>query len=124
MGNFMEKDVIFEELLEDHWRHAYTWRGLKMDWLLERYEQPREAILSIMREIAHTHPSPEYPLAQTTCKSCGMGIVFMQDDQKQKSHPCDPQVRKILGGVDRKFHEGRESHFASCPDADWWRQKK
>ena len=117
----MEKGAIFEELLEDHWSHAYSWRCLDMDSLIERYEQPRETILSILREIAHTHPSPHFS-TKTTCKSCGMAIVFMHDERKDKSHPCDPWVRKILG-TDRRFHEGRESHFASCPDADWWRDK-
>lgn len=118
----MEKGAVFEELLENHWRHVYSWRGLEMDALIKRYELPRAEILSILCEIAHTHPSPDYP-AKTTCKSCGMAIVFMRDERKNKSHPCDPKRRKILG-VDGQFHEGRESHFASCPDAEWWRGKK
>ena len=116
----MEKGAIFEELLENHWRHVYSWRSLEMDTLIERYEQPRKVILEILREIAHTHPSPDVP-AKTTCKSCGMAIVFMQDEIKAKAHPCDPKIHRILG-VDRRFHDGRESHFASCPDADWWRK--
>ena len=115
----MKNGDIFEELLERHWRHVYSWRGLEMKSLIERYKQPRKVILEILRKSAHTHPHPDYP-SKTTCRSCGMSIVFMHNDEKQKSHPCDPRVRKILG-TDRRFHEGRESHFASCPDADWWR---
>ena len=118
----MEKGDIFEELLENHWRHTYSWRGLEMASLIERYEQPRETILSILREVAHTYPHPDYP-SKTTCRSCGMAIVFMFNDEKQKSHPCDPKVRRILG-MDRRFHDGRESHYASCPDAEWWREGK
>ena len=117
----MERGYIFEELLENHWRHVYSWRGLEMAFLIKRYKQPRDTILSILREVAHTHPSPDFS-TKTTCKSCGMAIVFMHDELKNKSHPCDPRVRKILG-VDRRWHEGRESHFASCPDAEWWRGK-
>ena len=120
----MTKDQLYVELLETHWLECYSWRGLEIASLEKRYVQDKATILSVMREIAHTHRNPDLPevIGEKACRSCGMPMVFMAVQGESKPHPCDIRQRKILTkrGV---FELGRESHFASCPDAEWWRKK-
>ena len=121
----MTKNEMYDELLEKHWLQCYSWRGLDIEDLQKRYEQDKETVLSVMREIAHTHRNPDLPrlVDEKACRSCGMPMVFMAVQGKSKPHPCDIRQRKILTkrGV---FEIGRESHFASCPDAKWWREEQ
>lgn len=50
-----------------------------------------------------------------TCSGaqCGRPIVWV--DLGGKPHPCDPAIRAIV--VDGKIVRGRESHYATCPNA-------
>lgn len=118
----MSKNEMYDELLE-HWRLTYSWRGLDIEVFQKRYGFDKETILATMREIAHVHRNPNMGRVkdEKPCRSCGMPMVFMDVIGKEKPHPCDVRERKILTkqGV---FEIGRESHFASCPDAAWWRK--
>ena len=116
----MTTNEIFNELYETHWRWTHSWWGLELSKLVVRYKLPREKILSILRDIATRYPSKTAQQKGTTpCKSCGMPIIFKVIAKTGNSHPLNPQQRKIL--VNGRFVEGHESHFAACPDAEWWR---
>jgi len=121
----MTKHEMYDCLLDQHWLDTYSWRGLQMKTLEKLFDQDKDVILATMREIAHTHRNPDRKRLkdEKSCRSCGMPIVFMDVEGARDPHPCDVRQRRILTkrGV---FETGRESHFASCPDADWWREKK
>ena len=79
----------------------------------------------------------------SNCRSCGAKIIWVKNEETEKSHPCDPELVSAdeaedgmtLVGEDGKIYRNagtnvlddemlyRVSHFATCPDADKWRRK-
>ena len=110
-----ETERLRDDLLKDHWMWAYSWRGVKLEFLEKGYDVPRAEILSIMRDIAHKYdPSNADKLPNSRCKSCGMRIFWGK--LNGADHPFDPKVL-VIGTAAGKVERGRESHFVSCPNA-------
>ena len=116
------RERLREDLLRDHWLWSYTWRGLKLQYLVNTYKVPVKEILPIMREIAIKHdPLNADKLPSSRCKSCGMRIFWGK--LKGEAHPYDPKLLTI-GTVTGEMVSGRESHFVSCPNAQYHRKAK
>lgn len=58
------------------------------------------------------HPAPEPGI----CRSCGAAIVWVVTTSRARM-PCDDKIRTLVTdeGV---IVRGRESHFATCPNAN------
>lgn len=110
-------DNLKNELLNDHWKHAYNWAGMSIGKLSERYNCSMDDVRHVMARIAQEHPKPKAKANEDTCKTCFAPIVWIG------KHPCDPPVIK---GVDAagKVHAVRQSHFVTCPQADQHRKAK
>lgn len=117
-----ETERLRDDLLKDHWMWAYSWRGVKLEFLEKGYDVPRAEILSIMRDIAHKYDPPNADkLPNSRCKSCGMRIFWGKLNGSK--HPFDPKVL-VIGTAAGKVERGRESHFVSCPNANTHRRKE
>lgn len=63
------------------------------------------------------------------CESCGADIIWVKTIN-DKAIPLNPEMKTILtlapGSIHPKYQvvRGRESHFATCPDAKKWRKKQ
>lgn len=106
MGKNIE--ALRQELLDDHWLHAYSWKGLSPVKLAKAYKCSADDVRSLMFDIQKAHPKPLKNATQDTCKYCGAPIVWIG------KHPCDPPVLKGVT-ADEKVHSFRQSHFATCP---------
>ena len=116
-----ERERLQDDLLKDQWLWNYSWRGVKLASLEKAYGVPRADILSMMRNIAHTHdPLNAEKLPKSRCRSCGMRIFWGKVNGN--SHPFDPQVL-VIGTDAGTIERGRESHFISCPNAKEHRQE-
>ena len=122
-------DTLKNDLLNDHWKHAYNWAGISIRKLSERYSCSMDDVRHAMTRIAQEHPPPKSKAKverevspqpsgcrdlpstlnseETTCKSCFAPIVWIG------KHPCDPPVLKVVT-ADGKVHTARGSHFATC----------
>ncbi|MDE0316406.1 MAG: hypothetical protein OXM61_16075 [Candidatus Poribacteria bacterium] len=112
----MHSEQIKNDLYTNHWQHTYSWHGVKMSKLADHYNCSIDDIRALMIDVQTAHPKPKSAANQTTCKTCGAPIVFVN------KHPCDPSVHKFIDAAG-KVHTGRISHFATCPDADKHRKK-
>ena len=56
------------------------------------------------------------------CRSCGAEIFWIKNTQTGKLIPCDPRVRTVITETGNCI-KGRETHFATCPQAEEWRKK-
>lgn len=61
---------------------------------------------------------------KTQCKRCKADIMFIK--YNNRSHPIDAKPKKVFVEIDGRwrFVNGHESHFATCPNADEFRQGK
>lgn len=63
------------------------------------------------------------------CGTCGADIIWVKTIN-DKPIPLNPEMKtilvKALGSIHPKYQtvRGRESHFATCPQANKWRKKK
>lgn len=55
------------------------------------------------------------------CKSCGADIVWIRMESG-KQNPCDLAWVTMIT-VNGELVQGRLSHFATCPDANAWRDR-
>lgn len=114
-------EEVKDEILNDHWRWSYSWRGVQLELLEKRYKLPRKEILSIMREIAHSLDPPGESIKKLPrCRSCGMRIVWGKSEEG-KAIPLDPRILHIISAQGQRV-SGRESHFVSCPNAEGHRK--
>ena len=112
---------IKDEILNDHWRWSYSWRGVQLDLLEKRYNRSGAEILSILREIAHSLDPPDAEIKRLPrCRSCGMRIVWGKSENG-KTIPLDPKILHIISAQGQRV-SGRESHFVSCPNAEGHRK--
>ena len=109
-------ETLKQELLNDHWRHRYNWKGVSPVKLAEMYGCSADDVRSVMFEIQKEHPKPKGNPKKATCKYCNAEIVWIG------KHPCDPPVLKGVT-ADEKVHSFRQSHFATCPHSDTARRK-
>lgn len=62
-----------------------------------------------------------------TCRSCGAEIRWVKIAGSGKAMPVDLEPLKVVvlrsEDVGWEVVTGYTSHFATCPDADWWRGK-
>ena len=109
-------DTLKNDLLNDHWKHAYNWAGISIRKLSERYSCSMDDVRQVMMQIAKENPKPKAMPNEGQCKSCFAPIVWIG------KHPCDPPVLKVVT-ADGKVHTARGSHFATCPQADQHRKR-
>lgn len=95
-------------------------------------------VLSVRSEVTHVQAADALELAdaiqvqvmgveqlQVTCSGeggCGAPIMWLETVNGRKT-PVDPRKRTVID-KDGNYHQGYESHFASCPNADRFRRKK
>jgi len=106
-------ETLKQELLDDHWRHCYSWKGLSPVKIAKQQGCSADDVRSLMFEIQKENPPKpkETNHRKSTCKYCGAEIVWIG------KHPCDPPVLKGVT-ADGKVHAFRQSHFATCPRAN------
>lgn len=105
-------ETLKQELLDDHWRHCYSWKGLSPVKIAKQHGCSPDDVRSLMFEIQKENPpKPKANHRKSTCKYCGAEIVWIG------KHPCDPPVLKGVT-ADEKVHAFRQSHFATCPRAN------
>jgi len=67
----------------------------------------------------------------STCRSCEAEITWIKIRPSMKSHPVDAMPKKVIvlgdvisgGSPVGKMVDGYTSHFATCPNADDWRNR-
>lgn len=62
------------------------------------------------------------PAGTSTCTSCKAPIVWVRT-ANGRSMPCDPEVLAVVTDTG-EIARGRQSHFASCPNADRHRRPR
>lgn len=68
----------------------------------------------------------------STCRSCGAPIVWARDPGRGKNVPLNERPMTMYelddGDEDQKAEcipvQVYQNHFATCPDADKWRQQR
>ena len=55
------------------------------------------------------------------CRSCGLDVTWIRL-KSGKMNPVDPGYKTIITDLGEVV-KGRESHFATCPDSEYWREK-
>jgi hypothetical protein len=79
-----------------------------------------DAVAARMRNIASALEGwSAAPTATCAGPACGRPIVWAK--LAGRVHPCDPPMLAIIDG-DGKIHRGRQSHYATCPNADDFRR--
>ena len=111
-----DMEMLKQELLDDHWRHCYSWKGLSPVKIAEQQGCSADAVRSLMFEIQKAHPKPKENHRKSTCKYCGAAVVWIGE------YICDPPVLKGIA-ADGKVHAFRQSHFATCTRADQARRQ-
>lgn len=106
-----------QDLTKEHWKYNFNWTGLSIDKIAKRYNCSMDDVRRIMAAIEREHPKPRRRSKNDKCETCRAPIVWIGE------HPCDPPIFK---GVDatEKVHTVRQSHLASCPQADRHRKEK
>lgn len=105
-------ETLKQELLDDHWRHCYSWKGLSPVKIAAQQGCSPDDVRSLMFEIQKTHPKPKgNSYGKGTCKYCGAAVVWIGE------YICDPPVLKGIT-ADGRWHSFRQSHFATCPRAN------
>lgn len=59
-------------------------------------------------------------MASDRCKSCGAAITWVVTNGGKRM-PLNPERRTVVTDAGAVV-TGRESHFATCPQADAWRR--
>lgn len=122
-------EALRRDLQYDHWQHVYNWDGLDKTAVALTYDCSLEQVNETMRDIEKKHPKPnktkDEELAEKspnngTCRSCGAPVVW--NNKGAKNHPCNPKILKVVL-ADGSVVSGRESHFSTCPQANFWRKK-
>lgn len=109
MNNHMRD--LKQDLKKDHWMHSFNWTGLSIDKIAKRYNCSMDDVRRIMTAIEREYPKPNGKSQWKRCDTCRAPIVWIG------THACDPPVLK---GVDAAgaVHTVRQSHAASCPQAN------
>ena len=107
--------TLKQELLDDHWRECYSWKGLSPVKIAEQRGCSADDVRALMFEIQKEHPPPKTKQKHNgtntgTCKYCGAAVVWIGE------YICDPPVIKGIDAVGNR-HTVRQSHFATCPRA-------
>ena len=110
----MNEMVDMRGELTAHWKEEYNWQGLSIAKLAQRYKCSMDEVRTAIAEIQKDNPRPSRQVYDT-CKSCGAPIVWMN------RHPFNAKMLKGAA-ADGKIQSFRESHFATCPNANQHRK--
>ena len=61
--------------------------------------------------------------SQSKCKKCFAPVLWKRNPKSGKMQLLDLNPKTIID-LDGNVHTGRESHFATCPNADEFRKPK
>lgn len=106
-------EMLKQDLLDGHWLQRYNWKGLSPVKIAEQRGCSADDVRSLMFEIQKENPPKPKGNAygKGTCKYCGAEVVWIGE------YICDPPVLKGIT-ADGRWHSFRQSHFATCTQAN------
>lgn len=69
--------ACYEEMLNDHWLHQFSWHGLDVDKVAKRHKCLANEVRAVMRGIEQKHPRKWLNVEfKRPCRTCGKVIGF------------------------------------------------